>query len=408
MTDRRRGLWRKRLLLVLISGLFAVFLTEIFLRVIGYSYPLFYVADYDRGIGLRPGAAGLYQREGKNYVRINSAGLRDREHNKTKSPDTVRIALLGDSYCEALQVPMEQTFWWLLPQKLEACNAFPGKHVEIINFGVSGYGTGQELITFERQVRQYSPDIVMLLVTTNNDISDNLRELKLTDDIPYFIYRNGELVADNSFRESQGFRWRTSATNRFSEWFRDHLRTIQLIYYVHMAAKLKLSDWRSRKQTAPPASAAQPAAPAKPALSVDNMIYLEPADENWREAWNVTEALIKKMRDEVKQDGSKFVVVVGSNPIQVAPDPVVRRRFLDYVGARDLFYPNVRLKTLAEREQIELLDLTPPMLLYAEQNKVFLHGFGQDIGNGHWNADGHKLAADLIAQKICKNPTPQP
>src|SRR5262245_41149403 len=350
MNSSRKGTLRKKLLLVLFSIGFALLLTEIFLRLIGYSYPLFYVADYDRGVALRAKAAGLYQREGTNYVRINSAGLRDREHSKAKPSGTVRIALLGDSYCEALQVPMEQTFWWLLQQQLEACNAFPGKHVEIINFGVSGYGTGQELITLQRQAREYAPDIVVLLVTTNNDITDNRRELKLADDIPYFTYRNGELAVDDSFRNSKGFRWHTSAGNRLSEALRDRLRTVQLIYYVHMLAKLQLAEWRNRERPPAPAPAPQePAGQAQPGLSIDNMIYLEPRDENWREAWRITEDLITKMQDEVQQMGAKFLVVIGSNPIQVAPDPAVRQRFLQYIGGTNIFYPNQRLQALAER-----------------------------------------------------------
>ena len=401
MTLAKRSVWRKRLLLVLLSGLFAFFITEIFLRVIGYSYPLLYVADYDRGIALRPGAAGMYQREGKNYVQINSEGLRDREHSKAKPANTIRIALLGDSYCEALQVPLEQTFWWQLQQKLQSCNAFPGKQVEIINFGVSGYGTGQELITLERQAREYAPDLVMLLITTNNDVTDNRRDLKQTDEIPYFTYQNGELAVDNSFRNSPGFRWRASATNRLGEAIRDHLRTVQLINYVHMAAKLQLAEWRNRKRAnATPNS--QSSELARPYITIDNMIYLEPRDDSWREAWQITEALIRRMRDEVKQDGARFMVVVGSNPIQVAPDPAVRQRFLDYVGAKDLFYPNRRLRTLAESERIDFLDLVQPMQSFAEQNKVYLHGFASDIGNGHWNAEGHRLVADLIAQRVCR------
>jgi len=80
---------------------------------------------------------------------------------------------------------------------------------------------------------------------------------------------------------------------------------------------------------------------------------------------------------------------------------VVRQRFLEHVGADSIFYPNLRLKALAAREQIDFLDLAQPMQTYADQNKVFLHGFGSDIGNGHWNATGHKVAAELIAQKLC-------
>jgi hypothetical protein len=91
-----------------------------------------------------------------------------------------------------------------------------------------------------------------------------------------------------------------------------------------------------------------------------------------------------------------------SNGIQVYPDPQVRERFTKYVGANTIFYPNLRLKGMAASEQIDFLDLVAPMQAYADQNKVFLHGFEGDLGNGHWNATGHRVAADLIAQKLCQ------
>src|SRR3984893_15699692 len=124
--------FKKKLVLVSFGLLFGLFMSEIFLRVVGYSYPLFYTPDYYRGFALQPGVEGQYQREGGSYVRINSDGLRDREHTRTKPDDTVRIAVLGDSFAEAMHVPMEQTFWFLLERKLQECNAFPGKKVEVI------------------------------------------------------------------------------------------------------------------------------------------------------------------------------------------------------------------------------------------------------------------------------------
>ena len=407
MSKLRKKSWRRKLLLVLIGVIFGLLMTEVFLRVVGYSAPLFYTPDYFRGVVLRPNIAGTYQREGRNYVQINSAGLRDREHSITKPANTIRIALLGDSYCEALQVPLEQTFWWLLQQKLESCGQFAGKHIEIINFGVSGYGAGQELITLQQKVWQYSPDIVMLLMTTNNDISDNMRSLKKTDEIPYFYYRGDELVVDNSFRDRAAFRWHSSALNRTGVWFRDNLRTIQLLYEVHLLIKTKLDERRARNQTPAPAPAPVAKQPA-PDITVENMIYLEPRDAVWKEAWRVTEGLLKEIHHEVNQKGAKFVLVVGSNPIQVHPDRALRERFQTYVGVDNLFCPNLRLAQLANREQIDFLDLAQPMLSYADEKKVFLHGFGKEIGNGHWNADGHREAAELIEQKMCSGGPVQP
>jgi hypothetical protein len=391
---------RQKLLLVLFGLVCGLLLTETFLRVVGYSAPLFYEPDYYRGVALRPNVAGTYQREGRNYVSINSAGLRDREHPIAKPPNTVRIALLGDSYCEAMQVPMEQAFWSLLPQQLEACSPFAGKHIEVINFGVSGYGTAQELITLQQQVWQYSPDIVMLLVTTNNDISDNMQALKKTNQIPYFYYRDNQLVEDDSFRQAAAFRWHSFA--RLGTWFRDHLRTVQLGFEVQLLIKTKLDERRLRRQSAGPASPSAPVTkPASNEISVENVIYLEPRDPVWQEAWHVTEGLISEMHREIQQKGSRFFLVIGSDPIQVHPDPSVRDRFKSYLGVDDLFYPNRRMAELANREQIDFLDLAAPLSKYAAQNKLFLHGFGRQMGNGHWNADGHRVVSELIAQKLC-------
>jgi len=404
----RKGTFRQKLYLVLFGLLFGLLLCEIFLRVIGYSFPIFYASDYYRGFALRPGIKGHYQREGGSYVRINSDGQRDREHTKTKPPDTVRIAVLGDSFTEAMQVPMEQTFWSLLERKLEECHAFPGRHVEVMNFGVSGYGTAQELITLRQKVWDYSPDIVMLAFTTYNDVYDNSRALSKTQDVPYFTYRNGELVDDASFRDSSAYQWRDSKLSKLGRWFHDHLRLVQLVHYAQFVGKVRLTEWRDRR--AAPAAPTQTGTdekrpePTAAEIGMENMTYLEPSDDNWSEAWHVTEGLIGQMRDEVSHRGARFMVVTLSNAIQVYPDPVARQNFMKHIGVSTVFYPNERLRALASREQIDFFDLAEPMQVYAEQNKVFLHGFGSDLGgNAHWNPAGHRLAADLISQHVCLN-----
>jgi len=102
-------------------------------------------------------------------VRINSEGLRDREHPRHKPAGTVRVAVPGDSYAEALQVPLGDAFRAVTGRRLSAREAFGGRQLEVINFGVSGYQTAQELVTLRRRVWDYSPDIVLLAVTTAND-----------------------------------------------------------------------------------------------------------------------------------------------------------------------------------------------------------------------------------------------
>jgi hypothetical protein len=381
--------------------LFGCLVAEIALRVAGYSYPEFYQPDEARGYALRPNMEGWYRKEGAAYISINSDGLRDREHQKAKPADTIRIAVIGDSYPEALPVAIEDTFWSVMAKKLEQCGAFGGKRIEVINFGVSGYGTAQELITLRDKVWAYSPDVVMLTVTTNNDISDNLRQLKKTDQVPYFFYREGKLTLDNSFKDTRACRWRQSALNRMGRWIRDHSRVIQAINQGHHGFKIWLAARRARHASTTSAENRN-AEPASEELGIDNVIYRKPGDETWNNAWNLTEQLLGQMRDEVQDHGAKFVVVTLSNGIQVYPDPNVRQIFMKRVGVDDLFYPDNRIKGFAEREHIPVITLAPEMQVYAEQNRVFLHGFGSNLGNGHWNQLGQRVAGEMIAGKVCE------
>ena len=389
-----------KLLLILFGLLFGCLVAEIALRIAGYSYPEFYQPDEARGYALRPNMEGWYRKEGEANIKINSDGLRDREHSKPKPPDTIRIAVIGDSYPEALPVPMEDAFWSVLGRKLDQCGAFSSEKIEVLNFGVSGFGTTQELITLREHIWQYSPDVVMLTVTTNNDISDNLRALKKTDEVPYFIYREGKLALDDSFKSTRAFRWRQSTLSKLGRWIRDHSRLLQAINQGHHGFKIWLAARRAR--TAPASQTeTKTSAAASEELGIDNVIYREPGDQTWNDAWRVTEDLILQMRDEVEGKGAKFVVVTLSNGIQVYPDANVRQIFMERVGVSDLFYPDNRIRKLCERAMIPVITLAPEMQAYAEQNKVFLHGFGSNLGNGHWNHLGQKVAGESIAEKLC-------
>jgi len=407
--------WKKRIffkfLLVLIGTVFALLLAEVVLRALGYSSPVFYSVDESRGFALTPNMKGWYRKEGKTYVEINRDGLRDEEHSVAKAENTVRIAIIGDSYSEALQVSLNETFWKVMQQKLTGCNAFGGKQVEVINFGVSGYGTAQEYITLKEQVWKYSPDIVLLAVTTNNDITDNYRKFKGTE-IPYFVYKDNELVLDDSFRNSARFRFNNSLLARTGSWLRDNLQVIQGIQEGQTYLKYKFDQWRKKTQVAdaPPEKPLGSEAPVKtgePArlglgdVGIDNQIYRVPADESWKEAWRITEGIILKMNEDVRQNNAKFLLVVLSNGAQVYPDPQARADFMTYAGADDIFYPDKRIRSFAEAHSIPVLTLAPALQIYAEQNHIFLHGFENNLGFGHWNQAGHRAAGEMIGETIC-------
>lgn len=421
---------RVRVAVVLLSVVFALLIFEVFLRVTGFSYPTFYRPDAALGYALEPGAEGWQTKEGRAYVRINSDGLRDREHAKQKPANTLRVALLGDSYAEALQVAWEDAFPPLLEQRLKQCPAAAGREVEFINFGVSGYSTAQELLTLRGRVWDYSPDVVLLLVTTNNDVTDNVRAFKEADDIPYLVQRGEELEPDNSFRDGFKFRLRTSAVARGGRWLYSNLRFVQAFQKARHVFKARLAQRRDRQLAEAAARArreaaarsgegGQTAAPGVPAQGeqsqqqaiarsdLANMVYVEPSDDVWRGAWRLMERLLVEMRGEVEARGAKFVVVTGSNPIQVFPDPAARAAFLARLGpGADLLYPERRFEDIARRNGLSLFSLAPELQALADERRVFLHGWPGDLGNGHWNENGHRAAGELLARKLCERLAP--
>lgn len=389
-----------------LGGLFiALLVCEIGLRVAGFSRPRFFsMPDRYRGVALRPNAEGWWREEGAAYVKINSAGLRDREHTKQKAANAFRIAVLGDSFAEARQVPIEDTFWAILEKTLQGCPGVAGKQVEVINFGVAGYGTAQELITLRREAWDYSPDLILLVVTPGNDIRDNSRALSQDGVRPFFIYHGEQLVLDDSMLEarnsSRAYRLRESSVGRAVEWIGQHSRVLQLLNQV----RTSFEDRRILRKREEIASRMKGPAPniQMAELGLDAMIYYEPTDPAWQDAWRVTEGTITLMRDEAKSRGAQFFVVTVSSGKQVTPDAAARQSLLRSAGLRDFFYAERRIKALGDRESIPVLNLAPAFQSYAEQHGVFLHGFGNTLGTGHWNSAGHSLAGQFISEWLCR------
>lgn len=96
-----------------------------------------------------------------------------------KPAGSFRVAVLGDAFVEARQVDAEKTFWRLLGRNLGSCIALGGKQVEVLNFGIGGYATTEELLTLRRDVLRFSPDLVLLGFFADNDVHDNSKALSL-------------------------------------------------------------------------------------------------------------------------------------------------------------------------------------------------------------------------------------
>lgn len=98
--------------------------------------------EYDAILGWRPipGARVTWRdREFTIHVTINSKGLRDREVDYEKPPNTFRILIFGDSFAEGWGVELNDVVAKQLEVRLNAGEK--SVHYEVLNFGVAGYGT---------------------------------------------------------------------------------------------------------------------------------------------------------------------------------------------------------------------------------------------------------------------------
>ena len=373
---------------------FALLLAEVFLRITGTAYNgSFFQADPQLGWSLRPNSEGWQILETKNYVRINSDGLHDREHPLIKDPHTLRIAVLGDSCTESLQEPIEKSWLSVMGQQIAQSPGLGGRHVEVINFGVSGYGTTQELLTLRNKVWKYNPDIVLLAFYSGNDVFNNHRDLNPSvgaEQCPYFVFKDNRLVFDDFFRRSPDLRRSALLWQSVRARMVNHSRLVQLLYSVIITRRQRAAEKHlSAKAT------------EMDIQNIDDQIYSPPVNPKLQDAWRVTGTLLQQMNHEVRAHGAEFWIVSLWTSKQVDPGLAARQQVCHQLGLANLSYPDVWIQSLAAKEQIPLILLAPAAAAYAEEHKVFLNG-GVLLppGTGHFNELGHRLAGNLIASQL--------
>ena len=347
--------------------------------------------DPYRGWGGNPNGKSFWNGEGiPSEINMNSGGFRDYERSKTKPKNGFRIALLGDSFTEAIHVKLEDTHGAIIEQNLQQCPVLKDRKVEVMNFGVQGYGTAQELMTLRHHVWDYSPDLVMLVFFAANDLRNNYRALEHDHLRPYFIYQDGKLVADMSFRNLkfwQRDRYAFSLVDFLPFWWVKKSRILQLIRKVDIDGKYRQYE--------------------KDYSEINLGFYQEPKlDSDWQETWKVTEGLIKLMRDEVSEKGADFMVITASDSHQVLPDIQRRDGFRNSLNVSNLFYPDIRLKNFGKKENIPVYTLAGPIWNEAKKTDECLHGFDNAIPcGGHWNLAGHKFVGEIMANYLCERYT---
>jgi lysophospholipase L1-like esterase len=189
----------KKAALSAVSLLVALIALECALRLFGYNPPS-YLRQTDYTLrpsgypGLRyelaPGSATTAR--GKE-IKINSQGFRGPEPSTDAAMR--RVIVLGDSITFGANLALEETFPFQLQQQL----AMPGRNLEVLNFGVHGYDTLQEVSSLEIRGLQYHPDLVVVAYCLN-DVSissvslEHIQRMQRLRSAPYNILVESRLV----------------------------------------------------------------------------------------------------------------------------------------------------------------------------------------------------------------------
>jgi hypothetical protein len=386
---------RKRLLFASIMALLTVAvaacLLELGIRVFRPTGDFLWQWDPHIGMRLIPGKHGRSVKPGlfDVAVDVNSAGFRDREHSLDKAPGVRRIALLGDSFVEAIQVPFEQSVTSLLENRLS--------RAEVMSFGVSGTGTARQYLALRHYALPYRPDIVVLFFFAGNDISDNSGRLQGKPYLPYpAVTPTGKLA-----RQPGGeplftpFADQSSRLSAATALLKDSWKSYRFVReLLDKSPEVNRVLFQLKLTSTPPEAVNAPTADQFGFYE----IYRSELRPEWAEAWDVTQELILATRKAAVSNGSQFLVVLIPAAWEVYAEnweAVLKRLPAMRDASLDLERPSKRLSAFLSANDVPFVNLLPEFRGAASDSPPLYVKH-----DAHWTFEGHRLATKVLAENL--------
>jgi hypothetical protein len=316
------------------------------------------------------------------YLRFNRDGMRGPDWRE-KPAGVQRVAVLGDSMIAAIATDEEKTLVRRLEERLNA--AQPQFHWEVLNFGVSGSSTGQELVLYRELARRYQPDVVVCAFCVLNDLGDNCTRLTSSGSRIYF-----DLDADDRLVQLPLVPGRA----RMTSWLNRHSR-----FYVWQkgATQRAINAVRSRANEIAVQGGVNPA----PLESGGLGIFCTDPSETLVRAWHITERLIQAVGADVRRDDGQFVLAVLPTGWQVCDD--AWQTVVDSAAGApmDPYYPDKRLGEIGREAGAIVALMTEQFRAAAPHHSLahqeeWLHYEGVD----HFNERGNDVAAAVLCEAI--------
>lgn len=324
-------------------------------------------------VRLEPGSAGVW-RIGDDVAgrfRVNAQGWNSGHESYAQTPPpqgVKRIAIIGDSFVEALQVDYDASLAELLEQA-------GGGRTQVYRFGVSGAPLSQYLLMARQVARTYHPDVIVL-VLVHNDFIESYANVpgRYTSSFLKFRVQDGKVteeIAPAPYRAD----WR--------DWLRQ-TATLRYLYY--------------RRKLSPETILAQlPAVPGRPSGNgaYQANVALSPLLAERENITGVTRYALgqfRRLAEEVRfrplvmMDGDRRAIEAG-----VDSAPLYREGAL---------WLNAMAKQAAQTEGLAFIDLHGAF----EADWRAHHQPLSFVSDNHWNARSHQIAAQALKEELERRP----
>lgn len=308
---------------------------------------------FDKTLGsiFVPNQSGVYVKGANNEIqarfRINNYGWNSPvDYKKEKSLDINRIAVIGDSYVEALQVDYDKSYPYLLSETTGA---------QVYTFGHSGANLVHYLHLVRYAAENFKPDIVVVNIV-ENDFKESIYGNNRKDN--WSLSLQDSVIEEKPPKEISNLSikrlLRKSALARYLTINLDLVNTSQIINKLFFAETKEFT----------------------------------PSNSNWDINYlnKLTDYTVEKLEKLSQENNFQLVLVLDVN----------RKSIYGHTSLAETnhYKLNEGLKRSAEKFEIELIDLSDTFQANWKSNqKRFDWEFDE-----HWNEYGHKLISETLTK----------
>lgn len=312
----------------------------------------------NRGRFTNPGVHHNHQQEFSVTLEANSNGFVDYEWGDSQPTD---ILLIGDSFVQGAQVPMDQS----IGRRLH--NTLPQN---VKSIGVPGAGTTAELLLLEQWIDVLEPNIVILGFLPSNDILNNHPELESKSDKPF---------ADlTEWRQSQTLSIQFAEPTLVHPGLSTHSHLMR--WFIRTQHTNKIQQSKFTKGSGVP---------------IDWHVYNPEIDETWAEAWSITGGLFQRINELCVNKGVLLRVVLFPS-IEEISDSYVQEIQTAYPTTQNWIFED-GLETQSQEllisagiDPTQILSLYPVFTSHQQKDSLYYRL------DHHWTPQGHQLASKEI------------